>query len=587
MALDGIFLSQIKKELAPLIGGRVDKIHQPSREELVISLRTRDGAYRLLFSANAGSARVHATRTGIENPKVPPMFCMLMRKQLSSGKLTDIRQDGLERILFFDFDASNELGDTVRLTLAAEIMGRHSNLILIGGDGKIIDSIKRVGQDMSQVRPILPGMSYTLPPRERRLSLMEDDPAEITAHVRSLNGMKLPKALMNVMEGISPVFAREAEFFAGRGSELVSSALTDDQADRLIFYLKKTAAELADGEPHYTILRTPEGAFKDFCFTEIHQYGTLMVTSTAPTACETLDRFYSERDRVARMKQREGDLFRLLVNLTERIARRTNNQRLELAECADRGRLKKYGDLVMSNMYRVEKGSTELICEDYFEEGSPSVTIPLRPELNPSQNAQWYYKEYKKLDTAEKKLQEQIASGEAELAYIDSVSDALSRACGEGDILELREELAEQGYIRRPRTKGKARPPKAQPPLRYRSSDGFEIKVGRSNLQNDRLTMRDSEKHDLWLHVKDIPGSHTVIVTRGREVPERTVTEAAVLAAWHSKARSSSQVPVDVVPIRFVKKPSGAKPGMVIFTNNRTLYVTPDESLALRLAADN
>lgn len=581
MALDGVFLRQVRLELGPLIGGRVDKIHQPSREELLITLRTRDGAYRLLINTGAGTARVHVTKADIENPKVPPMFCMLMRKQLSSGKLAAIRQDGLERILYFDFDSVSELGDLCRLTLAVEIMGRHSNLILINSDGRVIDSIKRVGQDMSQVRLVLPGIEYTLPPKEQRLSLIEDDPAEICRKVREQGQMKLPKALMAVMEGISPVFAREAEFYAGRGRELAVSEMTEDEFDRLAFYLSKTAKELADGTNHYTILRTPDGQFKDFCFTDIRQYGTLMVTSQAESACETLDRFFSERDRTARVKQRAQDLFRLLVSTSERITRRTANQQLELKECADRDKLKRFGDLIMSNLYRLQKGDAEAVVEDYFEEGSPTVRIPLERRLTPSQNAQRYYKEYRKADTAEKKLEQLIAQGEEELAYIDSVFDALTRAQGDADITELRAELAEQGYIKRGKVKEK--PQKSQPPLRFVSSDGYEIRVGRNNRQNDRLTCKDSEKLDIWLHTKDITGSHTVISCRGETPPDRTVEEAAIIAAYHSKGRASAQVPVDYTLIKFVKKPAGAKPGMVIFTNNRTLYVKPDEELVEKL----
>ena len=581
MALDGVFLNQVKNELTPLIGGRVDKIHQPSREELLITLRTRDGAYRLLFNTGAGTARVHATKADIDNPKVPPMFCMLMRKQLSSGKLTDIRQDGFERILYFDFDSSNELGDICRLTLAAEIMGRHSNLILIDGSGKIIDSIKRVGQDMSQVRLVLPGITYTLPPKEQRASLTGDDPADIVAKVKAQNGMKLPKALMNVLEGISPVFAREAEFYAGHGRELAVADMTPDEFDRLAFFIGKTAKELKEGTNVYTILRTQDGQFKDFCCTDIRQYGSLMVTSTASSACETLDRFFSERDRTARVKQRAQDLFRLLVNTSDRISRRTANQKLELKECADRDKLKKYGDLIMANLYQIQKGDAEAKVTDYYEPDQPEVTIPLERRLTPSQNAQKYYKEYRKADTAEKKLLDLIANGEEELAYIDSVFDALTRAQGDDDISELRDELSEQGYIKKSRVKGK--PPRTQPPLRFVSSDGFEIRVGRNNKQNDRLTCKDSEKLDIWLHTKDITGSHTVISCHGEEPPEQTIREAAVIAAYHSKARTSSQVPVDYTLIKFVKKPAGSKPGMVIFTNNRTLYVTPDEQLVEKL----
>lgn len=583
MALDGIFLSEVRQELMPLIDGRVDKIHQPSREELLITLRTRDGSYRLLFNTGAGTARVHVTRSAIENPKVPPMFCMLMRKQLSSGRLVDIRQDGLERILYFDFDATNEMGDLCRLTLAIEIMGRHSNLILIDGEGRIIDSIKRVGQDMSQVRPVLPGMHYTLPPKQPRRSLLEDDPADITDEVRTAGNVKLPKALMSVMEGISPVFAREAEFYAGRGRELAVPEMTEDEFDRLTFFLKKTAAELKDGTNRYTVLRTQDGQFKDFCFTDIRQYGSLMVTSFCESACETLDKFFSERDRTARVKQRANDLFRLLVSTSERISRRISNQQLELQDCANRDTYKKYGDLIMSNLYRMQKGDGEAVVEDYYTEGSPQLTIPLERRLTPSQNAQKYYKEYRKADTAEKMLKELITQGDEELLYIDSVFDALTRATGEADISELREELSEQGYIRRGKVKGK--PPKAQPPLKFVSSDGFEIRVGRNNKQNDRLTCKDSEKSDIWLHTKNITGSHTVISCHGEQPPQRTIEEAAVIAAYHSKGRSSAQVPVDYTQIRYVKKPAGSKPGMVIFTNNRTLYVKPDEELVEKLKA--
>ena len=581
MALDGVFLRQVRLELMPLIGGRVDKIHQPSREELLITLRTRDGSYKLLFNTGAGTARVHATKAEIDNPKVPPMFCMLMRKQLSSGKLIDIRQDGLERILYFDFDSANEMGEICRLTLAIEIMGRHSNLILINAAGRIVDSIKRVGQDMSQVRLVLPGMEYTLPPREQRLSLIDDSPEDIAAKVREHGNEKLPKALMAVLEGISPVFAREAEFFAGRGRELAVRDMTDDEFDRLCFYLRKTAGELSSGEPHYTVLRTADGLFKDFCFTSVRQYGTLMVTSECETACETLDLFFTERDRTARVKQRAQDLFRLLVSASERVARRTANQRLELENCADRDTLKKYGDLIMTNLYKLQKGDPEAVVEDYCVEGCPTITIPLERRLTPSQNAQRYYKEYRKAETAERMLRGLIEEGERETEYLDSVFDALTRATGEADIAELREELCEQGYIKRGKLKEK--PQKQRPPLKFISSDGYEIRVGRNNRQNDRLTCKDSEKLDIWLHTKDITGSHTVISCKGTEPPERTVEEAAVIAAYHSKARASAQVPVDYTLIKYVKKPAGAKPGMVIFTNNRTLYVRPDEMLVEKL----
>lgn len=581
MALDGVFLRLVKNQLSPLIGGRVDKIHQPSREELLFTIRTREGGYRLLFNTGAGTARVHITNAEIENPKTPPMFCMFMRKHLSSGKLTDIRQDGFERILYFDFDSANEMGDMCRFTLAMEIMGRHSNLILINSEGKIVDSIKRVGQDMSAVRMVLPGMTYTLPPRGKRLSLLDDDSREICEAVKAYPKQALPKALMKAIEGISPVFAREAEFYAAKGSEIAVEDMSDEQFDRLNFYLKKTAEDIKTGQNKFTVLRTKDGLLKDFCFADITQYGSLMVTRQFDSPCQVLDYFYSQRDSVARMKQKATDLFKLLMNTSDRIARRIANQQEELKECANRDKLKNCGDLLMANLYRIEKGQGIAAVEDFYDPDCPIVEIKLDKRLNPSQNAQKYYKEYRKADTAEKKLTALIKEGKEELEYIDSVFDSLTRATTEGDVAELRTELAEQGYLKFSKVKGK--PPKGLPPLKFISSDGFEIKVGRNNKQNDKLTCKDSEKSDMWFHTKNITGSHTVICCHGEVPPERTIEEAAVIAAYHSKAKNSSQVPVDYTLIKNVKKPSGAKPGMVIFTSNKTLYVTPDEDLVQKL----
>lgn len=581
MALDGVFLRLIKNQLEPLIGGRVDKIHQPSREEILLTIRTREGAFRLLFNTGAGNARVHVTTAEIENPKTPPMFCMLMRKHLSSGKLMDIRQDGFERILYFDFDSANEMGDICRFTLAIEIMGRHSNLILINSENKIVDSIKRVGQDMSSVRMILPGMTYTLPPKEQRFSLIDNESSEICNGVKDYPKYTLPKALMKVIEGISPVFAREAEFYTAKGEELVVENMTDEHFDRLNFFIKKTASDLKSGENKYTVLRTKDGLLKDFCFCDISQYGNLMITKQFESPCEVLDYFYSQRDSVARMKQKAQDLFKLLMNTIDRISRRTANQRQELKECAEREKLKKCGDLIMSNLYRIEKGQGSVEVEDFYEPDCPIVKIKLDKRLNPSQNAQKYYREYRKLDTAEKKLTGLIKEGEEELLYIDSVFDSLTRATTEGEVAELRTELAEQGYVKLSRIKGK--PPKAMPPMKFISSNGYEILVGRNNKQNDKLTCKTADKTDIWLHTKEITGSHTIIRCNGENPPESTILEAAIIAAYHSKGRNSSQVPVDFTLIKNVKKPTGAKPGMVIFTSNQTLYVTPDEELVEKL----
>lgn len=575
MALDGTFLSLVRRELEILEGGRIDKVHQPSKEEMLISFRTRTGVFKVIFNVSAATARVHITDAEIENPKTPPMFCMLMRKHLGGAKLSGIRQDGCERILFFDFDATNEMGDPVKLSLCIEIMGRHSNLILINGEGRIIDSLKRIGQDVSSVRPVLPNMVYSLPPKEDKVSLFDIDKEQLISRLDSVSNLKLSKALMRVVEGISPVFAREAEYFSCRGDEPAVCELSEDRLDRLWFFIKKNVGDILEKRNKFTVLKTKEGDLKDFCFCDISQYGALMVKREFDSACGLLDYFYSARDLAARMKQRASDLFKLIVTLSERVSRRVSNQKQELKDCKDKEKFKVYGDLVMSNLYRLEKGMAFAEVENYFEEGCPAVKIPLDKRYTPTQNAQKFYNEYRKLSTAEKHLKELIKSGEEELDYIDSVFDLLSRASTEGEIIELRSELAEQGYVKAPRFKGK--PPKAAPPIRYISESGFEILVGRNNKQNDRLTLKDAEKSDLWLHTKNIHGSHVIIRCKGAEPDEETVLFAARLAAFHSKGRNSSQVPVDYTYARFVKKPAGAKPGMVIFTNNRTVYVDPSK----------
>ena len=583
MALDGAFLYAVKNELEILKGGRVDKIHQPSREEIIINMRTQDGAKKLYMSSSADSARVHITEMNVDNPKVPPMFCMLLRKHLSGGKLIDIRQDILERILFFDFECTNELGDRVIITIAVEIMGRHSNIIIINQDGRIIDSIKRVDAEMSRERLVLPNMIYELPPRARRVNFLKDSDSDMINAVKNAKPAELSKVLMKTFEGISPIVAREWAFYTSKGTELCSDDMTDEHFSRLIFIIHQTADILIHGlerkSPYY-IVKDKNGLLKDFSFMRISQYGNLMITSETASACQTLDMFYCQRDNMSRLKQRANDLFRLLSNTADRISKRISNQKDELAQCSNKDTWKLYGDLISSNIYRLQKGMKSALLENFYDESCPQISIKLDDRKTPSQNAQHYYNEYRKAVTAEKKLSEQIKFGEEELAYIDSVFDSLTRAESEAEVIELRVELIEQGYIKS-RMKGKI--PKIQPPAEYISSDGYTILAGRNNKQNDKLTLKTAEKNDIWCHTKNITGSHVIISANGEMPPQRTIEEACIIAAFNSKARESSQVPVDYCLARYVKKPNGAKPGMVIFTNNKTLYVKPDRELAEKL----
>lgn len=581
MALDGAFLYAVKSELDFLIGARIDKIHQPSKDEIILAFRAQGGNFRLIISASANAARVHITRAAVENPKSPPMFCMLLRKHLGNGKLLSIRQDGLERILYFDFEAMNEIGDMVKVTLAIEIMGRCSNLIIINSDGKIIDSIKRVDEEMSRERLVLPGMKYTYPPRDGRISILTSTKNEMKEAILSAKNDELSKCLIKTFEGISPIFVRECAFYAAKGKDVTKDEITDDIMDRILFYLANVQKNLLNRTNSFNVVLDKENNLKDFSFVGIHQYGNLMITREFPSACETLDYFYAERDAISRMKQRSNDLLKFLVNTSDRLTRKISAQKEELIVCAERDALKIKGDLISANIYKLEKGISTVNLENFYSENNETVTINMNPRLSPSQNAQQYYSEYRKAVTAEKKLTELIVKGEEELLYIDSVFDALTRSNSEDEVLELRLELAEQGYIKS--NKLKSKPPKQQKPLEFLSSDGFTILVGRNNKQNDKLTLKTAEKTDIWLHTHDITGSHTVIITEDKIPPDRTIEEAAILAAYNSRARNSAQVPVDYAYIKYVKKPAGAKPGMVIFTNNKTAYVTPDSELVNKL----
>lgn len=576
MALDGAFLRHIKGELeAKLLDARVDKIHQPSREELLFAFRSREGAHRLLLSARANSARVHLTQIPLENPKQPPMLCMLLRKRLTGARLIAIRQPGLERLLHFDFDALDELGDHVTLTLTAEVMGKYSNIILTGPDGKIIEALRRVDGEMSSQRLVLPGMAYRLPPAQNKLDIFDTAPHQLIEALQALPGdMELSKGILAVLQGVSPIVCRELAHSAGRGAELTAKTLTEEQAFRVgYFYSRlKETVEATSGRPYYAVNMQKKPL--DFTFFDIHQYGSSVVIHTADSFSELLDGFYRKRDQQERMRVREQDLLRMLSNHSERLARKINAQKAELETSARRDELRVCGDLLSANLYAIPKGAASVELPNFYDEAQRPLRIRLDPALTASQNAQKYYKEYRKAKTAEEKLKEQLAIAARDLEYLDSVLEALTRAQTEQDLLEIREELREQGYIRTPRDK-RQKPPAVSAPMRFTTADDFTVLVGRNNRQNDRLTLKTAGKNDLWFHTKNIPGAHAVLLTEGREPTPAAMEEAARLAAAHSRAKDSAQVPVDYTQIRNVSKPQGAKPGMVIYVNYKTLFIDP------------
>lgn len=577
MALDGIFLHHIKNEIKnEALHARVSQIYQPNRDELVIVLRTHDRSKKLLLSSRANSPRVNFCVKTPENPAQPPMFCMLLRKRIGGGKLIDVRQAECDRILFLDFECINELGDTEILTMICEIMGMYSNIIVINRETEIIiDSLKRVDLTMSSQRLVLPNIKYELPTPQDKLNILEATPEQIVSKLRSLDSeMPLNKALLKVIQGVSPIICREIEYRVCEGATNRAEGVI---ADKLISELAnlKTIAENCSGTP--CIVYREDGRPLDNAFMLIKQYGNFAEVKTFDGFSKTLDEFYETRDSRERMRMKSQGLTKLLNNIRERTARKISKQQAELTRCGEREQLRICGDLLQANLYRIKRGSAFVDVENFYDEQGKTLRIKLNPAISPAANAQKYYKDYQKAKNAEIVLAEQIKKGNAEIEYIESVLDTVDRAENERELSQIREELTEQGYLKR--QKGKQRQQAKLPPLEFESSDGFRIFVGRNNRQNDKLTLKTAAKNDMWLHTKDIHGSHVIIESNGREISDKAILEAAQLAAYNSKARNSDKVPVDYTLARYVSKPNGSKPGMVIYVNNKTIYVTPKQDI--------
>ncbi|MCI7084670.1 NFACT family protein [bacterium] len=575
MALDGIFLHHMVSQLkSTLKDSRVSQIYQPNRDELTMIFRTFDGNKRLLISTRANSPRINLCSSSPENPPTPTMLCMLLRKRLSGAKLLDISQPSLERIVFLDFESVNELGDRVNLRLAVEIMGKYSNVILIDGRGVIIDALKRVDLSMSSQRLVLPNVKYELPPPQDKLNILCSEPEEIISRATKILGeMPLNKALLNSLQGISPIIARELEYKCADGVQISNKELGTTQKLALFNALEnlKAIADASSGTP-CMVTRAEESKPFDISFIPVKQYGKNAEVKEFESFSALLEAFYDKRDNADRMKIKSQDLHKLISNLTERLSRKINIQSAELKKCRNRDELRIKGDLLQANLHRIPRGASSITAENFYDDNK-EITISLNPALSPSANVQKYYKNYRKAKTAEKMLTEQIENAKQELQYIASVGDLLERAESEKELAQIRLELTEQSYIKAP--KGKQKKPSALPPLEYLTTDGFRVLVGRNNKQNDALTLKTASKKDIWFHTKDIHGSHTILITDGKEPTQTAVTQAAEIAAYHSKAKESSKVPVDYTAVKNVSKPKGAKPGMVIYLTNKTAYVTP------------
>lgn len=578
MPFDAMFLSAVCDELRQeLIGARVEKIQQPARDMVVLQLR---GKARLLLSASGNRPRFHVTQASYENPAQPPMFCMLLRKHLAGGRIAAIEQPPAERSVELTLDCTDEMGTPCQKRLILELMGRNSNLILTDGENRILDCMRRVDFEMSEQRQVLPGLFYHRPPRqEGKLTPQElTKPALERLLAQTAAPVHLDRWIVDHVAGISPLIARELAF--GFCGETDADVLTLDRA-RLAEALTQPSL-LQARQP--TLLLCG-GRPKDFTYCLIRQYGAYMTARTMPSFSALLDAFYTETEQRERMLQKSQSLRRTVTNFLERTRRKLAAQRKEREASLDRETLRRRGDIVTANLHAMTRGMTVLRAEDFYQEDMPEIEIPLRPELSPQQNAARFYKEYNKAKHAEKILAEQIARGEIEEEYLGAVLDELNRAESERDLAEIRAELEAGGYVRSADRRRQQKQP-ASRPMRFRSSDGFEILVGRNNRQNDQLSLKTARRDDLWLHIQKFHGTHVIVCCAGAPVPDGTITEAAMLAAWYSQAREGQNVPVDVTQVRNLRKPNGAKPGMVVYDRYRTVIVTPDAALCEHLRAE-
>ena len=566
MAFDAFFLSAVLEEVKErCIGARIDKIHQPSRDTLILQMHSRYYRSKLLFAANPTAPRLHLTNASPENPPEPPMFCMLLRKHLLGAKLSEVTQIPMERCATFTFDCTDEMGFPVQKRLVAELMGRTCNLYLLSPEGRIIDCLRRIGLDESAKRAALPGLNYQEPE-----PITKENPTVSENYVNFFDGPGadlISDRLMDTFGGLSPLVCREAALFAAGSTDARPDPRDeDDIAQKLqLFFME----HLNHPKPYYYAL--PDGTPKQFAFCPIRQYGDYKEAESFGTL---LDMYYTVRDRKDAMRQKSQAVRKTVQNLCTRLTRKLAIQEKELEATYDRERLRQLGDIVTANIHKIVKGQTLIQCEDFYDEDMKVIDIPISPILSPQQNAAKFYKDYTRMKNAEKELTKQIELGENELYYLKSVLEELNRAQTDAELEAIRQELQEGGYIRPDAGKKKMKQGKV-PPMRFESTDGYPIYVGRNNKQNEELTFKLARKDDIWCHASKVHGSHVIISCGGTTPPDDTITQAAQLAAYYSETSGGQNIPVDVTPVKQVKKIPNGKPGMVIYHTYKTVIANP------------
>ncbi|WP_223066462.1 Rqc2 family fibronectin-binding protein [Paenibacillus caui] len=575
MALDGIVTRAITHELQACIGARINKIHQPSQSDIIIQLRGHGDSRRLLLSANPTYPRVHFTEASFLNPQEAPMFCMLLRKHCEGGVIERIAQVGLERIIHIDIRQRDELGDVALKRIIVELMGRHSNIILLDpATGTQLDGIHHVTPAISSYRVVMPGFSYSEPPQQHKVNPLDVREQDFLNFFRNAADSASPGWMVEAFSGFSPLIAQELLNRAALAREDAAAEQPFEAALWAIFSgmmeeIKSDRYAPASGEN-----RKGKSIFSVVDLTLLEEDTKHYYDSVS----KCMEAYYGDKAERDTIKQKVSDLLRFLQNERNKNIKKLANLKKDQEEAEDAEKYKIWGELLLPSLHEISKGDSEAKLVNYYDEEQRQVTIPLDPLLTPSENAQRYFKKYNKFKNSLAVIEEQLAKTHQEIAYIESLLQQLSFA-SMNDIEEIRDELTQQGYLRdRSRKSGKKKKKNDRPTLHiYTSSEGIEIYVGKNNLQNEYITNRLGSSNDTWLHTKDIPGSHVVI--RGNSFGDQTLEEAAQLAAYFSQAKESSSVPVDCTLIRYVRKPNGAKPGFVIYDHQRTLFVTPDEQL--------
>ena len=566
MAFDAFFLSAVLDEVREkCIGARIDKIHQPSRDTLILQMHSREHRTKLLFAANPTAPRLHLTTSSPENPAEPPMFCMFLRKHLMGAKLAEVTQPAMERAATFTFDCTDEMGFPVQKRLVAELMGRTCNLYLLSPEGRILDCLRRIGLDESAKRAALPGLMYQEP--EAITKKDPRDPENFKNFFDTPGADLIADRLMDTFGGLSPLICREAALFAAGSTDARPDPRDEEAiAEKLQLFFHE---HLNHPKPYF--YAQADGTPKQFAFCPIRQYGSCQ---EAESFTALLDMYYIVRDQKDAMRQKSQAVRKTVQNLCTRLKRKMAIQEKELEATYDRERLRQLGDIVTANIHRIIKGQTVIQCEDFYDEDMKLIDVPISPILSPQQNAAKFYKDYARMKNAEKELTRQIELGETELTYLMSVLEELNRAQTEAELEEIKRELQDGGYIRPDAGRKKVKQAKLQP-MRFESTDGYPIYVGRNNRQNDELTFKLARKDDIWCHASKVHGSHVIISCGGTTPPDDTITQAAQLAAYYSETSGGQNIPVDVTPVKQVKKIPNGKPGMVIYHTYRTVIANP------------